>query len=825
MKHKHSLSWKYIVYMIVFMATALITFISMHYQAESAVTLDMTEAELPLVMVERSDGTVYNAMHGITMQLSDPGMDTPLTPLARDKKLNIAIDTYGSLVESISYKIRDTRDNSLIENTELGTFETSQSRLHATLNIKDLLSDDVEYMLEISVSTQQNKDIKYYTRIVAGQDAYFDNCLDFALEFNRNTYDASGSSAISQYIETTYGADNSNYGSVDIYCSTDSVTWGDIDPFIESNVMATIESIDAEIMILSLDYTIGAMDDATGDYDTYSVHEYYRVRQGTMGMFLLSFKRQTDQIFDGNGDLFPSGKINLGIQSQLTAQAKDSNNHEYTSFVSQGSLWTYSKTANEFIRVFSFDSDDSDNVRERYLRHKVKIMDITDSGDITFIIYGYMNRGAHEGKMGVSLYQYSYGYNTVEEKLYIPLDMPYERIEENVGDIAYVNSENSFFITINDTLYAIELNSKEVMTEVVGLTAGTYKTSEDGRIIAYSLNGELNNTDSIRIFNLEQGSEKIIEAPQGQVMKVLGFIEEDCIYGYANIDDITYEDYGSITYPIHTLDIMDNSYEIIKEYHEDGIYLSGVSIDGYRINLTRVIKDGSGGYSATDIDQLINRSENSVDERVSVDSVYTTSRHTEVVLVLPNGVGDVNTTTARAADNVQFQVDRELVIDNYGPSKELYYVFGAGKLSGTYEDINSAVIAANNNYGYVKDADNQLVWKKYKTSTAAIKGLTAQDSYYGGTFEGASGVVKSFIGSQDELKQVTLKGVSYEVPLTFVSRGKPVIAATGSGYVIIVAYDSTQVTYLDSGREVTVTNSDASKLFSQGGNVYVTYYK
>ena len=823
MRHKNTISWKYVVYLIIFMATALVTFISMHYQAESAATMEMTEAQFPIVMIEGDNNVVYNPMHGINQQIDTPLMDTPLTPLSDNRQLKIAIYTYGNVLKEISYKVRDTRDNSLIESTALSTFEASTSRAHAVLNIKDLLSDNVEYMLEISVSTQTNDNIKYYTRIVAGQDTYFNSCMQFVLEFNSNTYNAANSSEITKYIETKYGADNSNFGSADIYCATSTITWGDIAPFIESNVIPTVESIDQEIMIISLDYTIGALDTA-GDYDTYAVHEYYRVRQGTMGMFLLQYKREADQIFDGKDDLFPSGKISLGIQSDLTAQAKDSANHEHTCFVAQGSLWSYSKSANTFIRVFSFDSDDSDNIRERYLKHKIKIMDITDTGDITFIVYGYMNRGAHEGKLGVSLYQYSYGDNSVEERLFIPLNMSYEIIEENVGDIAYVNSSDSFYIMINDSVYAIELNSKEVMTEIVGLTPDTYRVSDNGRIIAYSLNGELNNTDSIRIFNLEQGTEKIIEVPAGQVMKVLGFIENDCIYGYANIDDIVYDDSGDITFPMHTIDIMDDTYNVIKQYHEDGIYMSGVSVDGYRINLSRVVKDGRG-YTSTSVDQLINRSENSVDERVSVDSVYTTSRKTEVVLVLPKGVGDVNTTSAREADNIQFIADRELVIENIGTPKKLYYVFGAGSLDSSYSDINSAVVAANNNYGYVRDYNNKLVWSKYKRSTATIKGLTASDSNFGGTSEGGMAVLKSFLGGSDDLKQITLKGVSYETAITYVGRGKPVLARIDGRYVIIVGYDTTQVIYLDSGREETVTISNASKLFTQGGNIYITYYE
>ena len=53
------------------------------------------------------------------------------------KKLAIAIDTYGESVSSISYKIRDSRDMSLIESTKVENFDSSPSRVEAVLNIKE----------------------------------------------------------------------------------------------------------------------------------------------------------------------------------------------------------------------------------------------------------------------------------------------------------------------------------------------------------------------------------------------------------------------------------------------------------------------------------------------------------------------------------------------------------------------------------------------------------------------------------------------------------------------------------------------------------------
>lgn len=89
-----------------------------------------------------------------------------------------------------------------------------------------------------------------------------------------------------------------------------------------------------------------------------------------------------------------------------------------------------------------------------------------------------MNRGEHEGESGVSLCKYSYEDNIVEERLYIPMDKPYDILSQNVGRIAYLADENTFYILMDDTLYSIDIVSKEVMTVVSGLVDGTYAVSE-----------------------------------------------------------------------------------------------------------------------------------------------------------------------------------------------------------------------------------------------------------------------------------------------------------------------------------------------------------
>jgi hypothetical protein len=64
----------------------------------------------------------------------------------------------------------------------------------------------------------------------------------------------------------------------------------------------------------------------------------------------------------------------------------DDDKNNYTYFENEGSLWCYDKSSNTFTKVFAFASDDTDNIRERYERHKIKILDVNPNPNIRYTL-------------------------------------------------------------------------------------------------------------------------------------------------------------------------------------------------------------------------------------------------------------------------------------------------------------------------------------------------------------------------------------------------------------------------------------------------------
>ena len=49
-----------------------------------------------------------------------------------------------------------------------------------------------------------------------------------------------------------------------------------------------------------------------------------------------------------------------------------------------------------------------------------------EGGNIDFLVYGYMNRGAYEGYVGIILYRFYSLDNRIEELTYIPTNLTYQ---------------------------------------------------------------------------------------------------------------------------------------------------------------------------------------------------------------------------------------------------------------------------------------------------------------------------------------------------------------------------------------------------------------
>ena len=112
-------------------------------------------------------------------------------------------------------------------------------------------------------------------------------------------------------------------------------------------------------------------------------------------IYLLDFQRSANQIFDASLSVFSDDGIVLGVRNK-DVEYMVSEKADIVAFVQQGDLWSYAPGDGKVNRVFSFRKSENGDFRYSRNQHDIKIIRVNEDGDIDFVLYGYMNRGAHD---------------------------------------------------------------------------------------------------------------------------------------------------------------------------------------------------------------------------------------------------------------------------------------------------------------------------------------------------------------------------------------------------------------------------------------------
>lgn len=266
-------------------------------------------------------------------------------------------------------------------------------------------------------------------------------------------------------MERTTG-DNTTLQFVSLNSSLKQVSWADFKGERLTEPVPSIKEITPTYNVIVLDYVVSSVNES-GQIEYYNIEEYYRVRYTTSRIYLLNFERTMNQIFRGENDSVYDQYIQLGIR-EANVEYKANEAGTSVAFVQEGELWSYNTVENTLAKVFSFRGYEGIDSRENYGEHDIKIVGVDEAGSVDYIVYGYMNRGIHEGEVGIAVYHYDSLANTDEELVFIPSDKSYEVMKSELGQLMYVNEGGELFLMLDGCVYGIDLNTlsvRELVTE------------------------------------------------------------------------------------------------------------------------------------------------------------------------------------------------------------------------------------------------------------------------------------------------------------------------------------------------------------------------
>ncbi len=824
---------------------SVVAFSFMTNRTNEDLTIEMTEATLPVITLYEGN-TAINELHGYLTEMDAAFMRDTVTPIREDLLLPLKIKTYQMPVDAISYEIRSLDARHLIADAEVSDFKSKKGTIELTLQIQNLLDEGEEYLLVICLESG-DKTVRYYTRIIEPVDCHVTECIEFVKDFNNKTFNKETVGTLGTYLERATG-DNATLHYTTLNNSLNQVGWADFEAERLVMPIPSVKEITSSYNVIVLDYVI-TRTDGEGENTYYNVEEYYRIRYTSQRMYVLNFERTVNQIFRKESGSLYEKYIHLGIRSGEVEYLTDEAG-EMTAFVQEGELWSYRRPEHTMVKVFSFRGYEGIDERENYGEHDIRIVSVDENGGIDYIVYGYMNRGLHEGEVGIAVYHYDSVSNTNEEKVFLPSSRSYEVMKSELGQLMFINEDGLFYIMVDGNIYEIDLNTLETNRLVEGLSDDAFAVSEHNRFFAWTDAGNEGYGSEIRIMDFVTGKVSSVKGSAGEYVKPLGFMEEDFVYGVLKASDVVTDAAGNITVPMYQVKIMNTSskrQEILKTYEKQGYFVKDVVIDGSTMYLNRIRHNGTA-YADADQDMIMNR-EGGNAKPVVVGTSSKTEKQREIQLILPEETGKKSPKLLTPKETILAE-EREILLEDRS-DRPRYYVYVKGDVILTTDHVTEAVLAANAGMGVVVGDGQQYIWKRArKTLQNAFNDIHVgeEDSEADSITqcinamlekEGINISVSALISQGDTPKEILnnalkeaevldLTGCSVEETLYYVSCGYPVFAMTGEKEaVLIIGYDTGGITVFapSEGIPVRKTMTEADELFSDAGRIFFTYLK
>lgn len=795
----------------------VILFSNILNRKETANTKGMEYPTLPVMYMVEAETTV-NRMFGYRQEVEERAERESLTLLPTDRTLTLQLQPFDCKVQGISYQVTSLEDGSLVENGKVKNLTGDGSLQLASFKLDTPILMNQEYMLRFAVDIGAETPVYYYTRLVQRGGLNVGGYLKFVQNFYETCLNKEMSGDLVSYLEPDSSASNSSFHNVTIHSSLDQVTWGSLGPELVKKAVPVIKEANETTVSVSMEYLISAKD-SEGNTEYYGVQEFYRMRNSQDQIILLDFERSAEQVFDGTLPVLTDTGINLGVTGK-DVQYVSNQSADIVAFVTSGELWSYNRSANKATKVFGFRSAGTPDERTENLNHEIKISKVAETGDISFVVFGYMSAGDHEGRLGISVYSYSAEQNVAEEKMFIPVSTSWEVMQQSLSMLSYVNGADMLYLYLGDSLYQINLQDAVCTVLQDDMNPDCFVVSDSQQSVAWMEEMDENSSSHVTVMSLETGKTMEVSAPAGEKVKALGFINEDFVYGLAHDTDIVSDVAGNITFAMYRICIQNIDGEIAKEYQKDGVYVTAVKRKEGLLELERATRTG-GGFTPADSDHIMNNIQNT-EETVSIRLNVSERKGTQVALVFTVN-GKTKNLLVLKTQYIDQETVPEAVLELPSMSEDVYYVYGKGRLQNIFTKVNDAVKEADEQVGVVLSGRQQYVWERGNTkSSVKLETSGIPEGILQAPIDEAS--VQQSLG--EGYTVLNLTGCSLDSIYYQISNGYPVIAKiSAEETAVIIGYDIYNIwLFTPATQEVKpVASDDAETLLASLGNVFVSY--
>lgn len=828
-------------------AGALVFFNNRISMEKGSAVAELANPSYPVLEIG-NDTSSYNLMAGYKEDIDLSLVRNQITLTNNKNAVILKLHDYDYDITAIQYTLFEKTPD---KPTETGTLnQLTQNKKKniklGTLTFKNVLSENKVYYLKLGVRLDNSTRIYFYTKVQSGSGYHLDDYLSYVLKFHNNLFSKGTMEENAGYLETSADTIDDNLESVSIHSGSEAVSFGNMEVKQETKPRITLQEINNTYTVIQVS-TILSTEVSEGVVQYYDLNETYKLRYTAERMYLLDYERTMDAYYNESIIDSANNLISLGIQNEKNISYIYADKGYKVCFAVEGQLWYYDYQSSDMYKVYSLSSENLPDIRNATSNHGIKLLSMDDKGNICYLVYGYINRGRHEGMNGIQVMKYNARTNCNEELSFLSTSLPYDSMKEDLGKFSYLNSKSIFYCILEGDLHEIDLKKKSDKILESGLVNDSLTASKDQSIIAIEKEQDIYKNKQIEMIDLESGKKQNFTCGASKRIRSVGFLSNDFIYGEASAVNVSKSTNGTINFPITKIHIVDINGKTVKEYQKSGRYIMSTQIKGSILEMTLGKKTGSK-IRKTGAKDYIRYKEDEESDAVTITSKYTDTYWTQMYLKFPNYVYIQVVPDLLLTKIMVNEDDVTLKLSNSGNKVEQYYVYASGTQKAVYTNLTEAITRAYEERGNVIDSKENILWKCIYADYAQVAGMdnvikTGSDSKsLAGCLsmiaavngkEAAPGKIDIGKGSIDKLVEkysghttCNLTGCTVDEILYYISQGSPVLAKISSNrYVIVMSYNATKIRYLDpvTGQSTAASRTEVTNRLEKAGKVFYSY--
>ncbi len=621
-----------------------------------------------------------------------------IIPVSSKRVVPLCVNPKKNEVTHISYEIKSLEDERLLDSGDISKTKTKKGVISFDYPVSTILQMGEEYSFCLILETKEFEKIYYYARIMVVDEDFVAAQMKFAKEFSDKTYNSQAAKGLIAFIEPDPNLPNDSFGETTIQSSYSMLTWNAMTPkkigktTISAKEFCIKET--GEAGTYTMNYQIQSVN-AQKVKEKYNVAETITVWTCAGKQYVLAYDREVNQIWTADENNIGNSFIDLGIQNTDKIEHVESPDKNEIAFGINGDVYVMDLTTKEVTPIYRFNADNSSELYQT----RVKVLNVSDKGDVDFIIYGYSPSEEHVGKNGISIMHFDKKAKETKEKVFMVCGVSAAIMEKELQELFHIG-DGTVYLKLGKSIYYANTQTKETGVLVDGLEDNSFAINKDGSMLVYNTNGK-EYDKGITIVDLNNGQMNTIDAGEGRVIKVCGYTGENLVYGLAKEEDTQK---GYKYFPMNMVKIVDPHYNEIKSYYQEKVFITDVEITETIINMKRVRKG-----KAIDDDQLLFNSEEQI--TAAYPSYWTDDiKMKEIAISFTNHLdANVELNVLKPA-TVSFDTGVEVGTSMTYDLKNKRYVYGYGRLQGIFSSESKAEKLAREVYGLVTNEKGQKTW-------------------------------------------------------------------------------------------------------------------